>query len=50
MSEIDQLIAHTTEEQYQDMANHVRQVGYLIRQGYFTKKVLIDTIHRLLTC
>lgn len=50
LSEIDQLIAHTTEEQYQDMSNHVKQVGYLIRQGYFTKKVLIDTIHQLLTC
>lgn len=49
LSQIDQAIECMTEEQYQNMANHVKQVGYLIRQGYFTKKVLIDTIHQLLT-
>ncbi len=31
------------------MAENVKRVGYLIRQGYFTKKILIDTMHQILS-
>lgn len=48
LSEVDQRIKNITKAQYNDMAENAKRIGYLIRQGYFTKKILIDTMHQIL--
>lgn len=45
--EIDDRINQISEEEYAEMQRHIRDFGYLIKNGYFTKKAIIDAVHLL---
>lgn len=47
--DVDRIVKQTSIEEYQQMAQNVKKVSYLIKNGYFTKKLLVDTVYRLLT-
>lgn len=49
LSDVDRIVKQTSIEEYQQMVRNVKKVSYLIKNGYFTKKLLIDTVYRLLT-
>lgn len=49
LSEASEIVQNMTEKEYADLATNVKQVSYLIRNGYFTKKLLIDTVHAAFT-
>ena len=38
-------INQMTLEEYQDMQRHITDFGYLIKNGYFTKKAIVDAVH-----
>lgn len=38
-------INQITPEEYQDMQRHITDFGYLIKNGYFTKKAIVDAVH-----
>lgn len=42
------MIENMTEEEYYQMARNVQSYGELVRSGYFTKKLLIDAVFKLL--
>lgn len=37
-----------TEKEYGEYASHVKQFATLVREGYFTKKLLIEAVHAIL--
>lgn len=41
-------VEHMREEQYNQMVNEIGIYGELLRQGYFTKKIMIDAVFKLL--
>lgn len=41
-------VKHVTEEEYRRLADNTRQIGSLVRGGFFTKKLLIDTVNYLM--
>lgn len=49
LSDVDRIVKQTSIGEYQQMVRNVKKVSYLIKNGYFTKKLLIDTVYRLLT-
>lgn len=48
LDEAVEKVEHMTEEEYNQMVNCVEKYGYLIREGYFTKKILVDAVFKLL--
>ena len=36
-----------TPEKYQFMTERIKTLSYLIKEGYFTKKLLVDAIYQL---
>ena len=44
LEEANRLVEETTAEAYQHMVENVYKVSYALKQGYFTKKLLIDAI------
>lgn len=47
VDEAVEMIKSMTEEEYKEYICHVEKFSLLIRDGYFTKKLLIETIHRM---
>ena len=41
-------VEHMTEEQYRQMVSNVDVFGNLIREGFFTKKLLVDAVFKLI--
>lgn len=48
LDEAVERVAHMEEGVYRKMADHVEEFSQLIREGYFTKKLLIDAVFQLL--
>ncbi|MCT8389682.1 nucleotide sugar synthetase [Leuconostoc holzapfelii] len=49
LQEADDIIQTMSESDYQVMATHVKQISFLVKNGYYTKKALIDSLHSLLS-
>ncbi|MGX7043244.1 hypothetical protein [Leuconostoc holzapfelii] len=49
LQEADDIIQTMSETDYQVMATHVKQISFLVKNGYYTKKALIDSLHSLLS-
>lgn len=47
VDEAVEMIERMTEEEYKEYVRHVEKFSLLIRNGYFTKKFLIEAIHRM---
>ena len=48
LEEANRLVEETTAEAYQYMVENVYKVNYALKQGYFTKKLLIDAVMQVL--
>ena len=48
LEEASRLVEGTTVEAYQQMVENVYKVSYALKQGYFTKKLLIDAVMQVL--
>ncbi|MBQ9700574.1 MAG: sugar transferase [Lachnospiraceae bacterium] len=48
LEEADAIVQSTTQEQYQSMISRIQEFNFLIREGWFTKKMLSDAIMMLL--
>ena len=44
---MDEMIQNCTEDNYNQMVSNLKHVQYLINNGYFTKKLFVDTIMAL---
>ena len=47
LEEADQVIQECSEEKYSEMRSSVKNVQYLINNGYFTKKLFVDSLMKL---
>lgn len=47
LEEADKAIQECSEEKYSEMASNVKNVQYLINNGYFTKKLFVDSLMKL---
>lgn len=47
LEEVDQVIQECSEEKYSKMVSSVKIVQYLINNGYFTKKLFVDSLMKL---
>ena len=47
LDEVDEIIKNCTEDNYNQMVSNLKHVQYLINNGYFTKKLFVDTIMAL---
>ena len=48
LEEANRLVEHTTAEAYQHMVENVYKVSYILKEGYFTKKLLIAAVMQVL--
>ena len=48
LEDANRLVEETTAETYQQMVENVYKVSYALKQGYFTKKLLIDAVLQVL--
>ena len=42
------MVRNISEEEYYQLVNNIKNISFLIREGFFTKKLLIDTVNYLL--
>ena len=47
LEEVDKAIQECSEEKYSEMVSNVKNVQYLINNGYFTKKLFVDSLMKL---
>lgn len=47
LEEADQVIQECSEEKYSEMVSSVKNVQYSINNGYFTKKLFVDSLMKL---
>ena len=47
LEEASQVVQNCSEEEYNRMVSNLKQVQYLINNGYFTKKLFVDAIMKL---
>ena len=47
LEEASQVVQSCSEEEYNRMVSNLKQVQYLINNGYFTKKLFVDAIMNL---
>ena len=47
LEEADKAIQECSEEKYSEMVSNVKNVQYLINNGYFTKKLFVDSLMKL---
>jgi hypothetical protein len=47
LEEASQLVSSITEEEYRDMTRRIEMFSYLLKKGYFTKKILVEAIFQL---
>lgn len=48
LEEADQMVQNCTEEHYNELVQHVQKVADIIRNGYFTKRVIAEAIVKLI--
>lgn len=48
LEEASHLVAETSAPDYQEMVDNVSKVSYALKEGYFTKKLLIDAVMQVL--
>ncbi len=48
LEEVADRVKNTTESEYRQMADNIKNISSLIRGGFFTKKVLVDAINFLM--
>ncbi|UFK65170.1 sugar transferase [Limosilactobacillus reuteri] len=48
LAEADQLVQNCTAEDYQRMAQNAKDYGYLLRNGYMFKRMLVEVVEKLL--
>ncbi|HEL1619788.1 TPA: sugar transferase [Streptococcus suis] len=49
LEEAAQVVEHVTEEDYRNLVTHVLNYRNLLTDGYYSKKLLIDAVHAVLT-
>ena len=49
LEEASRIVENLTVEEYQDMVERVRKFSFLLKEGYFSKKVLIDAVMEVLS-
>ena len=42
------IVKRISEDEYQELVSNIRNISFLIREGFFTKKLLIDTVNYLM--
>ena len=47
LEEANEMVQNCTEDNYNQMVSNLKHVQYLINNGYFTKKLFVDTIMAL---
>ncbi len=47
LEEANRLVQDCTEEEYAQMVQKAQHTSYLIRNGYFTKKLFVDSVMAL---
>lgn len=48
LEEAADVVKNITEEEYQELVMNIRNISFLIKEGFFTKKLLIDTVNYLM--
>lgn len=48
LGEASDVVKNISEDEYYRLVDHVRDMSFLVREGLFTKKLLIDTVNYLL--
>ena len=48
LEEVNRLVDETTPEAYTDMLERVQKFSFLLREGYFTKKLLVDAVFEVM--
>jgi len=49
LEEANRIVENLTEEEYQAILERVRKFSFLLKEGYFSKKVLLDAVMEVLT-
>lgn len=47
LEEANKVVQECSEQQYNEMVSNVKKVQYLINNGYFTKKLFVDSLMKL---
>ena len=47
LEEVHAIIDKMNLQEYQEMTNRIKTFSYLLKEGYFTKKLLVDAIYHL---
>ena len=42
------IVKNITEDEYYQLVDNIKNISFLIRGGFFTKKLLMDTVNYLL--
>lgn len=48
IEEAVEIVKNITEDEYYKLVNNIKNISFLVKGGYFTKKLLIDTVNYLL--
>lgn len=48
LEEAAEVVRNISEDEYYELVNHIKNISFLIRGGFFTKKLLLDTVNYLL--
>ena len=49
LEEANRIVENLTEEEYQAILERVRKFSFLLKEGYFSKKILLDAVMEVLT-
>ena len=47
LEEAHEIVDKMNAQEYQEMINRIKTFSYLLKEGYFTKKLLVDAIYHL---
>ena len=47
LEEVHEIVDKMNLQEYQEMTNRIKTFSYLLKEGYFTKKLLVDAIYQL---
>lgn len=47
LEEVHEIVDKMNLQEYQEMTNRIKTFSYLLKEGYFTKKLLVDAIYHL---
>lgn len=47
LEEVHDRVDEMNLQEYQEMTNRIKTFSYLLKEGYFTKKLLVDAIYHL---